>query len=137
MPSNGGGMEIYMKQFGIQLYTIRDQLENEEAFSASIKKLSNLGYSYLHTAGCPIDNKRFIEIIKENGMSICGTHYSYEQIISNISGTADLHHLWETTNIGICGMPGYATEKLENLKDFISKFNNAAKTYAIYLFIRI
>ncbi len=119
-----------MKNFGIQLYTIRDHMDSEEAFSASLKKLSDMGYSYLHTAGCPIDKKRFIEIIKDNGMSVCGTHCGYEKIISDVSGTSEFHRLWETDNIGIGSMPGYARETLDGLKDFIKNYNAAAKIYA-------
>lgn len=119
-----------MKQYGIQLYTIRDFMKTEEDFAASMKKLAAMGYKDLHTAGCTIDEARYIEMIKENGMSICGTHYNYDSIVGDVEGTIKLHRLWETNNIGIGGMPGFARNSLEGLKQFIAKFNEMAKIYA-------
>ncbi|MBQ8207878.1 MAG: sugar phosphate isomerase/epimerase [Clostridia bacterium] len=119
-----------MKQYVLQLYTIRDFMKNEEDFAASMKKIAAMGYKDLHTAGCAIDEKRYIEMIKENGMSICGTHYNYDKIVEDVEGTIKLHRLWETDNIGIGGMPGFAHESLENLKKFIAKYNEMAKIYA-------
>ncbi len=119
-----------MKQFGLQLYSIREALKTEEDFAASMKKIADMGYKDLHTAGCVIDEKRYIELIKENGMSICGTHYDYNKIVNDVEGTIKLHRLWETNNIGIGGMPGEAREDLAGLKSFIATYNKMAKIYA-------
>lgn len=119
-----------MKQFGLQLYSVRDALKTEEDFASSMKKLATMGYKDLHTAGCEIDEKRFVEIIHENGMSICGTHYKYEKIIEDVPGTIALHKMWGTTNIGIGSMPGYAKNDVEGLKKFINIYNETAKIYA-------
>lgn len=124
------GGEIIMKQFGLQLYTIRDYMKTEEDFAASMKKIADMGYKDLHTAGCEIDEARFIEIIKENGMSICGTHYNYEKLCNDVEGTVKLHRLWETDNIGVGMMPGSSANSLEALKEFIAKYNEMAKIYA-------
>lgn len=119
-----------MKQFGIQLYSVRDHMQTEADFAESIKKLADLGYKQVHTAGCPFDPARFVEIVKENGMSICGTHYGYEEMCNDVEGTIKLHRLWETNNIGSGGMPEFARHSLEGLKIFIDKFNEMAKIYA-------
>ena len=119
-----------MKQFGIQLFTIRNHMKNEEDFASSMKKIADMGYKDIHTAGCAIDQKRYIEIIKENGMSICGTHYNYDNIVGDVEGTIKLHRLWETDNIGIGAMPIFARTELEGLKTFINKYNEMAKIYA-------
>lgn len=118
-----------MKQFGLQLYSIRQTLETERDFEESIKKVAAMGYKEAHTAGCKIDPKRFIDILHENGMTVCGTHHNYDKIINNVQETIDLHRLWGTTNIGVGGMPNF-DGKLETLKEFIKNYNNAAKIYA-------
>ncbi len=119
-----------MKQFGIQLYTVRDHMQNEADFAETMKKLAAMGYKDLHTAGCAIDEARYIEMIKDNGMSICGTHYNYDKICEDVEGTIKLHRLWETNNIGIGGMPNFARDELDGLKKFINKYNEMAKIYA-------
>lgn len=119
-----------MKQFGIQLYSIRDRLQNENDFADSMKKLADLGYKDIHTAGIVVDEARVIELIKDNGMSVCGTHYNFDKICNDVEGTINLHRLWETTNIGIGCMPGKSGDTFEGVKWFVEKYNEMAKIYS-------
>ena len=118
-----------MKEFGLQLYSIRSKMETEEDFRVAMKTIADMGYKDLHTAGMPaFSEKVFIDVIKENGMRICGTHYNWDKIQNNIQETMDLHRLWETTNVGI---GGYANDRTyEGVKAFIEKFNSLAAIYA-------
>lgn len=119
-----------MKQFGIQMWTVRDLLTTEEDFAVTVKKMAEMGYKEAHTAGCRIDPKRYIDILKGNGMSICGTHYPLSKMEEDVKGTVEFHRLWETTNIGIGGLDEAERTDLAKLKAFVKKYNELAKIYA-------
>ncbi|MBE6538550.1 MAG: hypothetical protein E7671_03695 [Ruminococcaceae bacterium] len=119
-----------MKHFGIQMWTVRDLLTTEEDFAVTVKKMAEMGYKEVHTAGCRIDPKRYIEILKENGMSICGTHYPLSMMEEDVKGTVEFHRLWETTNIGIGALDEAERTDLAKLKAFVKKYNELAKIYA-------
>lgn len=119
-----------MKQFGIQMFSVRDLLTNEEDFSATVKSMAEMGYKEAHTGGCRIDPKRYVEILKENGMTICGTHYPLSKIIEDVEGTIAYHRLWETTNIGIGALDTPERTDLSKLKTFLKKYNELSKVYA-------
>jgi len=117
-------------KLGVQLYTIRDYMKDEDFADVAFGKLAKLGYTEAHTAGCAFDEKRFAELLSKHGISIIGTHYSYTQIINDPAKTMELHTLWNTKNIGIGGMPKEARENLDGLKNFIQAYNTAAEQYA-------
>lgn len=118
-------------RLGLQLYTARDFFIDEEMANLTLKKIHDAGYTEAHTAGryC-FTPEKFNELLKNNGIQIIGTHYDYEPILNDIEGTKALHRLYGTTNIGIGGMPGFASKSTDGLKQFIKDFNHAAEEYA-------
>lgn len=120
-----------IKNLGLQLYSVRDYMSDPDKADSALKQLSEMGYSEAHTAGqYNMTAEAFAEILTKNGISIIGTHYDYNEIINNPEETIRVHRLWNTTNIGIGGMPVEARGTLEGLKKFINDFNKAAELYA-------
>ena len=117
-------------KLGVQLYTIRDYMKDPEFADIAFKKLAEMGYTEAHTASVALDNKLFCELLTKHGISIIGTHYSYTKLLNDYEGTVALHKMWNTTNIGIGGMPTEARASLEGLRTFINNFNKAAEEYA-------
>ena len=118
------------EKLGVQLYTVRDYLKDAEMADNCFKRLYELGYSEAQAAGCEFDERKFGELAKKNGLSIIGNHYSYDKILDAPQETMELHRMWNTTNIGIGGMPYEPRKNLDALKDFIRRFNQAAELYA-------
>ncbi len=116
-----------MKDFGIQMFSIRDAMTTEKDFAESVKRIAAMGYKYAHTAKSEITPEAYIRILKENGMTICGTHYPYAKIKEDIAGTIRHHRLWETDTIGIGYMKGL--EEPEALRGFVKDFNALARIY--------
>lgn len=124
-------IKIMIKKLGLQLYSVRDYMTDPEKADSTLKQLSAMGYSEAHTAGqYGMSDEAFAKILNKNGISIIGTHYDYDKIINDPEGTVRTHKLWNTTNIGIGGMPIEARNTLEGLKKFINDFNKAAEMYA-------
>lgn len=113
------------KKLGLQVYTVRDHIKDEESMDATFKRLAEIGYSELQTAGW--ESETYAKLAKKYGHTIVGTHYNYDKIINNIDETMKLHEVLGTTNVGIggCGARTY-----EDIMKFIESYNKAAQIYA-------
>lgn len=119
-----------IKKLGLQLYTIRDFMKDEKSIDESFARIAEIGYTEAQTAGCTIAPETFGELAKKHGIDIVGTHYDWDAILNNYDETVRIHRLWNTTNIGIGGMPGDARKDYDALMRFIEDFNRAAALYA-------
>lgn len=119
------------EKLGVQLYTIRDYMKDPDFADLAFKKLHDLGYTEVQTAGkAPFDEQLFAELLRKNGLSIIGTHYDLQKVLHAHEETMELHRMWGTTNIGIGAMPKEPRTDLAALKAFIEDFNRAAEVYA-------
>lgn len=126
-----------MKKFGLQLFSIRDRLTNEEDLKDAFIKIAKMGYTSVQTAGTypGIAPEKFAEHLKNAGLEVCGTHYSYDLIKNNVEETVKYHNLLGTKYIGVGGAPSMDVFKSkENLLAFIKEFNEIAEIYAKYGF---
>lgn len=96
----------------------------------AMKKLAEMGYSEVHTAGQYMSDEALGALCKKHGISIIGSHYDYNKIVNDPEGTMAVHDAWGTKNVGIGGMPKAARDNLEELKKFIEEFNRTAEIYA-------
>ncbi len=121
-----------MKEFGLQLYSVRDHMTDEAGVKETFLKLAEMGYTHGQTAGTYdfISPEKFAQYAREAGMTICGTHYNWDRIADDVEGTVAYHKALGTNNVGIGGMPGYARGNVEALDAFIDKFNSLAAEYA-------
>jgi len=122
-----------MEKLGLQLFTIRDFLKTPEDVKKSFTKLVELGYKEGQTATADwygMGAEKFRDICKETGLSICGTHYSYDIIVNETDRAMKEHEIVGTTNIGIGGAPNLGSMTLESTKEFVEKFNIAAEKVA-------
>ena len=117
-----------INRLGVQLFTIRDFMQDEKSMVESFEKLAKLGYTTAQTAG--YEGEAMANAAKKHGITIVGTHYNTQKIFENPEETIAVHKLLGTTNIGIGGMPGDARQSKDALVDFINKYNKAAEIYA-------
>ncbi len=120
-----------MKKYGLQIYSVRDHFTNEEDTKNAFIALAKMGYTSVQTAGTYdyITPEKFAQYASEAGIEVCGTHYNWDLIKSDVEGTIAYHKTLGTTNIGVGGMPMEARKSLEVTKEFIDEFNAMAKIY--------
>lgn len=113
---------------GVQLYTVRHLIENENSIEGVLQKLLALGYTQIQTAG--YETPDLARLTKQYGISIVGTHYNYGKIKNEVEDTVKLHELLGTTNLGLGAMPSWAHEDQDGLFKFIEDMNKTAEIYA-------
>ncbi len=118
------------EKLGVQLYTVREYLEEQESTDKALAMLAELGYSEVHVASSKLDGKTLGGLLKKHGMTAVGTHYDLRSIYRMPEETIAHHRALNTTNIGIGSLPVPARTELEELKKFIKRYNEAAELYA-------
>ena len=123
-----------MKKFGLQIFSVRDHMVDEQSVKDAFLELAKMGYSYAHTAGTYdfIAPEKFYEYANATGIEICGTHYDWNRIVNDVEGTVAYHKALGTNIVGIGSMPGPPREDEEELDKFIALFNETARKYAPY-----
>jgi sugar phosphate isomerase/epimerase len=125
-----------MKEFGLQLYSIRDHFTNAEDTRESFRRMKEYGYTHAQTAGTYsyISPENFRALANEYGIRIMGTHYDWKLICGDVPGTVRYHRILGAPYIGIGSMPSEARSSKAALLQFIAKFNEMARIYKGYGF---
>ena len=122
-----------MKEVGLQIYTVRDFTKTPEALAETMKKIREIGYTSIQTAGSPKtveEAKAYKAAADAAGLSICGTHISWQLICEDIDTVIEIHKILDTTNVGVGAMPVESRGSKEDLIAFIETANKVAERLA-------
>ena len=112
-----------INKLGLQLWTVGGTMGNAEDIRSTFRKLKEIGYDMVQTAGCAIPYAEFAKIAEEEGIEICGTHEGFDALYNDPALAMENHRLLKTTNMGI----GYHnTSTVEIVEEFIKKANELA-----------
>ena len=117
-----------IKKLGVQLYTIRDTMNNAENIRASFKKLKELGYDQAQTAGCAIPYTEFGKIAAEEGIEIIGTHDDFGKMVNDFEGALADHQALGCKIMGVGGAGGHSTAA--EWMEYVGQVNDLAKKLA-------
>ncbi len=109
-----------IKELGLQLYSVRECMGNAEEIKSTMKKLKEIGYDTVQTAGMKIPVEEFADIVHSAGLSVCGTHSNFDVMLSDPEKAMADHRVLDTKFIGI---GGYHFNSVEDVEDFIKKAN--------------
>lgn len=121
-------------KIGIQLYSVRDLLNDKESFARTMKDLKSYGYDEVQTAGlCGLSAECYANLVHSAGLTICGTHDDMPNP-DNIEPTVQLHKTLQTTNVGIGGFPHDWGKPIrpEQVFRFIDQANRVGEALAPY-----
>jgi len=93
-------------QLAAQLYTIRDFIQNERDFAASMRKLRAIGYRAVQLSALGKIKDRAVKgILADNDLRVCNTHVAYERLRDDLNAVIAQHELWGCRHIAIGSMP--------------------------------
>ncbi len=95
-----------MTQIAAQLYTIRDHIKTRADFEASMSKIRAIGYQAVQTSALgDISDADVARITADNGLTICNTHVSVDDLLTDIDAVIAQHKLWNCRHVAIGSMP--------------------------------
>ncbi len=111
-----------MKDYGIQLYSVRDAMK--ENMRETLKKIKDMGYKYVEFAGFFGHSAEEVKaMLDETGLIISGTHSSWEDLRpSKIMETVAYH---KTIGNPDYIVPGADLSSLSKIEDFCAVMNFA------------
>ena len=113
-------------KIGAQLYTVRQFMQDQAGMSESLKKIADIGFSYVQVSGTgPYDPAWMKEELDKNGLECVLTHTNQERMIAEPEQVAEEHDILGTKYIGI-GM--YDIRKV-GMEGFIKRFKPVTECF--------
>jgi sugar phosphate isomerase/epimerase len=115
-------------KIGAQLYTVREFTQTVPDFTATMKKIADIGYKYVQVSGIgPISAQNVADICSANGLEIVITHTPPNRVKDDTSNVIEEHKIMGAKYIGIGSMPGEYGRNVEGVKRFMADFTPAAE----------
>lgn len=116
-----------MDKLCLQLWSVRDYMKDAESIKSTFKKLKEIGYDQVQTAGSPIPYSEMAKLAKEAGIEIVGTHYDFDKMLNDTEGAIEEHKLMGANCMGI---GGFFCKTEKEIYEFIEKANTIAARIA-------
>ena len=117
-------------KFGINLYSLRTLIGNEEDFLKTAIALSGLGYDTIQFSGAPYDPEVIRRVSAAAGLPVVVTHVPMDRIINDTDALMKEHESFGCRCIGLGAMPPAVIRDEENFKQTVEKLNGAGKIMA-------
>lgn len=120
-----------MTQIAAQLFTIRDFTKTRDDFAASMAKIRAIGYEAVQVSQIgDIPNAEVKRICDDNGLTICNTHVSVDDLLKKIDAVIAQHELWGTRHVAIGSMPLELREDESGFRRFAEIANGIGERLA-------
>ena len=107
---------------GIQLYTLRDFIQNAEDFDKTLERLEKMGVTDVQISGIgDIPAEVQAEILKKHNMKVCITHKGFERMLTDLDAMIDEHKTIECDAMGIGSAPGESRGNRTRVREFIKQ----------------
>jgi len=116
-----------MNEIGLQLYTIRDALADDNKIPEIMQLVKDAGYRSVQVYGDSETSKKLGSAAINAGLRILGSTGNFDEFFNNPNACMELHKTLGTNHIGI---GGYWYKNLSDVEEFIKKANQFARTLA-------
>ncbi len=107
-----------------QLYTVRQFIQTDSDFAASMKKIRAIGYRSVQISGIgPIPDAQVKSILDDNGLTVCITHVRAPWPWQDLDAIIAQHRLWKCKHVGIPSMPPEYRASEDGFKQFAAQAN--------------
>lgn len=118
-------------KLGIQLFTLRDSIQNAEDFDKTLAELKNEGVSVVQISAIgPIPQNEVREIVEKHGMDVCVTHTNFDRMKADTQTVIDEHKMIVCDQLGLGAMGDDYRKDLASVRQFIKdaeKIGNLCK----------
>ncbi|MBQ4315945.1 MAG: sugar phosphate isomerase/epimerase [Oscillospiraceae bacterium] len=115
-------------QIGAQLYTVHNHTKTLEDFSATLKKVADIGYRSVQVSGtCAYEPEWLRDELAKNDLVCAMTHIAPKRIIEETEDVVRQHAVFGCKHIGIGGMPVDMRGTLEGYNEFKKVYLPAAE----------
>lgn len=115
-------------QIGAQLYTAHNHTKTLEDFSATLKKVADIGYRSVQVSGtCAYEPEWLRDELAKNNLVCAMTHIAPKRIIEETEDVVRQHAVFGCKHIGIGGMPVDMRGTLEGYNEFKKVYLPAAE----------
>ena len=114
---------------GIQLYTLRDHIQNKQDFDTTLSRLSAMGVDTVQISGIgdiPAEDQK--EVLDKYNMKVCVTHKGLDRMENDLAGLIREHKIIGCDALGLGSMPGDARNSEKALRAFIDKTAKIGET---------
>ena len=114
-------------KIGLNLYSIRKSIQDEQGFLDTCKKLKAMGYEKLHYSGAPFDVPMLKRITEQENMPIVLTHTPEKRLLEELDTVLEEHAQVGCRYVGIGMMPVPDMKVEESFKEKVAKYEEIAK----------
>lgn len=115
---------------GLNLYSIRNQIQSESEFLAAAQRIKDMGYAHIQYSGTAFDIKRIKKMQESVGLPVVLTHVPMDRILQDTEALIDEHEAIGCRNIGLGMMPIDVIADETVCKRTIEDLNTAAEKIA-------
>ena len=112
-------------KFGLNLYSLRKSIADENGFLSTAERLKVLGYDFLQFSGAPFDAEEIKRVSDNSKMPVCLTHVPINRILDDTEKLIEEHALFSCKKIGL-GMLDLDDDE-NTVKRHIARLNEAGK----------
>ncbi|HEY0010102.1 MAG TPA: sugar phosphate isomerase/epimerase [Tepidisphaeraceae bacterium] len=117
-------------QIACQLYTLRDFTKTPADIAKTFARVKKIGYEAVQVSALgPIDPKELTTILKNEGLTVCATHFGFDVLRDKKQEVIDNHKLWGCEYTAIGGFGFAASTTTEDWFNFARDFSALAKQY--------
>lgn len=110
-------------EFGLNLFSLRNFIQNESDFANTAEKLKKAGYSYLQFSGAPLNSEMIKRVSDKTGMPIRLTHAPMDRILNDPERLMEEHSYFGCDKIGLGMMPIPESKDDSEIKALVDKLN--------------
>ncbi len=114
-------------EVGLNLYSIRNLIQNEKDFLDTAHKLKAMGYSYMQYSGGPYEPEMIARVSKETEMPVYLTHVPMDRILNDTDKLTEEHASFGCKNIGLGMMPIKTLANEQEFEKTVEKLDFAAE----------
>ena len=114
-------------EIGLNLYSLRNQIKEEETFLDTMGKLKEMGISFVQYSGADFIPERIKKVSEKTNLPVVLTHVSLDRIINDTDNLMNDHDMFSCKNIGLGAMSQATARNKEELEKTIIQLEKAAK----------